>query len=125
MGEGVNVELRRADIATRVLGKGMLPRAGEYRSEVLLTALASFLVEVRPAGIDADAIATRVKSMLAHKASAVAAVGDIPARPPNFCTGCPERPGFSAIKLMQRELGPTHITADIRFHSFSTFAPFH
>ncbi|TMK21967.1 MAG: indolepyruvate ferredoxin oxidoreductase subunit alpha, partial [Alphaproteobacteria bacterium] len=122
--QAVNVELRRADIATRVLGKGMLPRAGEYTSEVLLNALASFLAEVRPAGIDADAIATRVKSMLAHKAAAMAAVGDIPARPPNFCTGCPERPVFSAIKLMQRELGPTHISADIGCHSFATFAPF-
>jgi indolepyruvate ferredoxin oxidoreductase, alpha subunit len=122
--QAVNVELRRADIATRVLGKGMLPRAGEYTFEVLLNALASFLAEVRPAGIDVDAIATRVKSMLAHRAAAMAAIGDIPARPPNFCTGCPERPVFSAIKLMQRELGPTHISADIGCHSFATFAPF-
>jgi indolepyruvate ferredoxin oxidoreductase, alpha subunit len=122
--QAVNVELRRADIATRVLGKGMLPRAGEYTSEVLLNAVASFLAEARPARIDADAIAARAKSMLAHKAAAMAAVGDIPARPPNFCTGCPERPVFSAIKLMQRELGPTHISADIGCHSFATFAPF-
>jgi indolepyruvate ferredoxin oxidoreductase alpha subunit len=122
--QAVNVELRRADIATRVLGKGPLPRAGEYTSEVLLGALASFLVEARPTGIDADAIAARAKAMLAHKGPALAAIGDIPARPPNFCTGCPERPVFSAIKLMQRELGPTHISADIGCHSFATFAPF-
>jgi indolepyruvate ferredoxin oxidoreductase alpha subunit len=31
---------------------------------------------------------------------------------------------FSAIKLMQRELGPTHISADIGCHAFATFAPF-
>ena len=31
---------------------------------------------------------------------------------------------FSAIKLMQRELGPTHISADIGCHSFAMFAPF-
>jgi indolepyruvate ferredoxin oxidoreductase, alpha subunit len=122
--QAVNVELRRADINTRVLGKGALPRAGEYTSDVLLNGLASFLTESRPAGIDADAIAARAKNMLAHKAAAMAAVGDIPARPPNFCTGCPERPVFSAIKLMQRELGPTHISADIGCHSFATFAPF-
>jgi indolepyruvate ferredoxin oxidoreductase, alpha subunit len=122
--QAVNVELRRADINTRVLGKGALPRAGEYTSDVLLNALASFLAETQPAGIDADAIAARAKNMLAHKAAAMAAVGDIPARPPNFCTGCPERPVFSAIKLMQRELGPTHISADIGCHSFATFAPF-
>jgi indolepyruvate ferredoxin oxidoreductase, alpha subunit len=122
--QAVNVELRRADMTTRVLGKGLLPRAGEYTSDVLLNALASFLAETQPAGIAADAIAARAKNMLAHKAAALAAVGDIPARPPNFCTGCPERPVFSAIKLMQRELGPTHISADIGCHSFATFAPF-
>ena len=122
--QAVNVELRRADMTTRVLGKGALPRAGEYTSEVLLNGLACFIAETRPARIDADAIAARAKSLLARKAQAIAALGDIPARPPNFCTGCPERPVFSAIKLMQRELGPTHISADIGCHSFATFAPF-
>src|SRR5262245_44736219 len=122
--QAVNVELRRADMTTRVLGKGVLPRAGEYTSEVLLNALGCFIAETGPAGINADAIAARAKSLLARKAQATAALGDIPARPPNFCTGCPERPVFSAIKLMQRELGPTHISADIGCHSFATFAPF-
>ena len=31
---------------------------------------------------------------------------------------------FSALKLMQREFGPAHISADIGCHSFATFAPF-
>ena len=31
---------------------------------------------------------------------------------------------FAAIKLVQREIGPTHISADIGCHSFATFAPF-
>jgi indolepyruvate ferredoxin oxidoreductase, alpha subunit len=122
--QAVNTDLRRADIQTRVLGKGHLPRAGEYVSEVLLNGLGSFIAEVRPNGVDADAIMARAKSLSAHKAPAMAALGDIPPRPPNFCTGCPERPVFSAIKLMQRELGPTHISADIGCHSFATFAPF-
>ena len=62
--------------------------------------------------------------MLAHKPDALPAAGDLPPRPPNFCTGCPERPVFAAIKLAQREIGPTHISADIGCHSFATFAPF-
>jgi indolepyruvate ferredoxin oxidoreductase, alpha subunit len=122
--QAVNTELRRADIQTRVLGKGHLPRAGEYVSEVLIDGLAAFLAQARPSGVDTDAIMARANNMLAHKAPAMAALGDIPPRPPNFCTGCPERPVFSAIKLMQRELGPTHISADIGCHSFATFAPF-
>ena len=120
--QAVNVELRRADINTRVLGKGLLPQAGEYASDVLLEGLAAFLQEAGPKGIDADTIAEKARGLIAHKAKAAAALGPLPPRPPAFCTGCPERPVFSAIKLMQRELGPTHISADIGCHSFATFS---
>ena len=122
--QAVNVELRRADLQTRVHGKDVLPKAGEYQSDVLLSGLAGFLCATRPQGIDADAIAARARAFVAHKGAGAAAVGELPPRPPTFCTGCPERPVFTAIKLMQRELGPTHISADIGCHSFATFAPF-
>jgi indolepyruvate ferredoxin oxidoreductase alpha subunit len=122
--QAVNVELRRADIATRVLGKGPLPKAGEYTADVLLEGLAAFLAATRPAGIDADAIAEKVRGILGRRTRAAAALGELPARPPAFCTGCPERPVFSALKLVQRELGPTHISADIGCHSFATMPPF-
>ena len=120
----INMILRSFDISTRVLGKGCLPRSGDYNSEALLRGIAAFLSQTRPAAIDADAVAARVEEFLAHKPGVAAAIGDIPARPPNFCTGCPERPVFAAIKLAQREIGPTHISADIGCHSFATFAPF-
>jgi indolepyruvate ferredoxin oxidoreductase alpha subunit len=122
--QAVNVELRRADLQTRVLGKGPLPQTGEYTSDVLLEGLAAFLKDVKPNGLDADAVAEKARGLVAHKANAAAALGALPPRPPAFCTGCPERPVFSAIKLMQRELGPTHISTDIGCHSFATFAPF-
>src|SRR6201992_2708086 len=48
----------------------------------------------------------------------------IPPRPSGLCTGCPERPFFAAMKLLQRETGPLHISADIGCHSFATLPPF-
>ena len=48
----------------------------------------------------------------------------VPPRPSGLCTGCPERPFFSAMKLLQREIGPLHISADIGCHSFATLPPF-
>jgi indolepyruvate ferredoxin oxidoreductase alpha subunit len=120
----INMALRGVDTQTRVLGKGCLPRSGDYTSEVMLRGIAAFVSETHPAGIDAAAIATRAEGFLAHKPAAMATAGDIPPRPPNFCTGCPERPVFAAIKLVQRDIGPTHISADIGCHSFATFAPF-
>jgi indolepyruvate ferredoxin oxidoreductase, alpha subunit len=122
--QAVNVELRRADIWTQVLGKGPLPQAGEYTSDVLLEGLAAFLQAAQPRGLDADNIAEKARGQFAHKGKAAETLGPLPPRPPAFCTGCPERPVFSAIKLMQRELGPTHISTDIGCHSFATFAPF-
>lgn len=47
------------------------------------------------------------------------------ARPPGLCTGCPERPVFVALKLVQRELGEHHVSADIGCHLFSILPPFH
>jgi indolepyruvate ferredoxin oxidoreductase alpha subunit len=48
----------------------------------------------------------------------------IPQRPAGFCTGCPERPLFTAMKLVQRELGEHHVSADIGCHLFSILPPF-
>ena len=50
--------------------------------------------------------------------------GPLPARPPGFCIGCPERPVFSALKLAQQNVGPVHIAADIGCHALATFEPF-
>jgi pyruvate/2-oxoacid:ferredoxin oxidoreductase beta subunit len=48
----------------------------------------------------------------------------VPPRPPGFCTGCPERPIFAAMKLVEKELGPHHVSADIGCHLFSILPPF-
>ena len=49
---------------------------------------------------------------------------EVHARPPSFCTGCPERPIFTAMKLVERELGPHHVSCDIGCHLFSILPPF-
>ena len=48
----------------------------------------------------------------------------MPLRPPGFCIGCPERPIFAAMKLVEKELGPHHVAADIGCHLFSIMPPF-
>src|SRR5690606_38465355 len=48
----------------------------------------------------------------------------VPARPPGLCTGCPERPIFASMKLVEEELGPHHVSADIGCHLFSILPPF-
>src|SRR6476620_899774 len=53
-----------------------------------------------------------------------AGAGKVHGRPPSFCTGCPERPIFTALKLVERELGAHHVSCDIGCHLFSILPPF-
>src|SRR4029077_18822761 len=46
--QAVNTILRRADIQTRVEGKGMLPMAGEYTGGVMKAGLRKFVAAYRP-----------------------------------------------------------------------------
>ncbi len=121
----VNTILRRADLQTRVHGKDCLAMAGEYRTEVLLDGIANFLTAAAPAGIDAEAAATTASGILDHRARGAELIGEgLPMRPPSFCTGCPERPVFTALKLLERETGGTHVSADIGCHALATLPPF-
>ena len=103
-------------LSVRIEGKGTVAAQGEYVPEVVLAALARFLgqdAETRRAGLAAHA--GRGRQILQTP---------LPKRPPAFCTGCPERPMFSALKIAQRELGETHVAADIGCHTFATLPPF-
>ncbi len=121
----VHVALRRADLNTKVVGKGPLPMAGEYTLEVVLTGLARFLEGAVPRGVDLARVARVHQALLAPKKKAQELLGGpMPPRPPGFCVGCPERPVFSAMKLAERDVGRFHIAADIGCHLFSTLPPF-
>jgi indolepyruvate ferredoxin oxidoreductase, alpha subunit len=128
--------LRQAGSTTVLHGKDMLPVAGEYTASELLKGARTFceryerlaplpvpapvrkvipLKEVAAIGVDAAP----------EPAAPSTALGDVVhARPPGFCTGCPERPIFSAMKLVERELGAHHVSADIGCHLFSILPPF-
>lgn len=115
--------LRRADVQTPVVGKGPLPAAGEYTIEVLTRGLHAFLKD-HAAALNSPAVGERLERLDAWRRNAREIIGELPQRPPTFCTGCPERPVFTAIKLLQKETGPVHVAADIGCHALATFAPF-
>src|SRR5205814_9039669 len=117
--------LRRADLETRVHGKYLLPMAGEYTGETVLTGVAKWLEAMTSPDVDSGGIRRVLDALSATKQRAAELLGGaVPARPPGFCIGCPERPVFSAMKLIERESGAFHISADIGCHTFSTLPPF-
>jgi indolepyruvate ferredoxin oxidoreductase, alpha subunit len=119
--QALNTILRRADIQTRIAGKDVLPMAGEYTALVLSDGLRGFVAK-HATGL-ALAQPPDPRPILASPAVAALAA-TVPPRPPSFCTGCPERPIFAAMKLVQRDLGPHHITGDIGCHLFALNEPF-
>jgi indolepyruvate ferredoxin oxidoreductase alpha subunit len=103
-------------LSVRIEGKGTVAAQGEYVPEVVLAALSRFL------GGDAEGRRAALARHVGRGREILKA--PLPKRPPAFCTGCPERPMFSALKIAQRELGETHVSADIGCHAFATLPPF-
>ena len=122
--QDIATTLRRADVQTRLHGKDMLLLAGEYTAEVIVRGLARFLAE-HAAHLDTSSGARWLETVDASRARAAKLMGaPLPVRPPTFCVGCPERPVFAAMKLVKREIGEPHVSADIGCHAFATFEPF-
>ncbi|MEM1048957.1 MAG: indolepyruvate ferredoxin oxidoreductase subunit alpha [Pseudomonadota bacterium] len=102
-------------------GKDYLPPAGEYTGAVVHAGIAGFLRDHQPGLLsDRDRAPNRPETDETVKQLAEI----VPQRPPGFCTGCPERPIFAAMKLVEEELGEHQIAGDIGCHLFSTMPPF-
>lgn len=123
--EAINSILRKADLNTILIGKEVLPMAGEYTGEVVTKGIARFLEGAVPKGVSLEPILRMQETAAALRHDATELLGEVvPARPPGFCVGCPERPVFSAMKLVERDVGKMHVSADIGCHTFSTLPPF-
>lgn len=115
--------LRRADIQTRLVGKEVLPRAGEYTGKVIKDGLEKFLGEWQ-SGQRLALVPPTTTQRASDGSITLTLQAEVPDRPAGFCTGCPERPIFTAMKLVQRELGLFHVSCDIGCHLFSILPPF-
>ena len=122
--QNINSILRKADIQTRVHGKDVLPMAGEYTAAAVTKGVLKFVDMYAPKLIDRQHLPTVARPAIEKPQALQIVDNEIHPRPPSFCTGCPERPIFSALKLAERKLGPHHISADIGCHLFSILPPF-
>ena len=99
--------------------------AGEYTVEVIARGLARIpRGSTRRSSPSRRARVARRRSTRGATTSRRRSPAPLPARPPQFCIGCPERPVFAALKLAQQDIGQLHIAGDIGCHAFATFEPF-
>jgi indolepyruvate ferredoxin oxidoreductase alpha subunit len=141
--QSLHAVLQQLEIPVKVHGKGMFPMAGEYTAATVIKGVLEFVSKYAPQLIDSATVpsvartaATRPRAMLPITSAAHAVApapvpvdmaalsAEIHPRPPSFCTGCPERPIFTAMKLVEREIGKHHVSCDIGCHLFSVLPPF-
>ena len=117
--QNVAAILRSHAVPTVLHGKDLLPAAGEYTALAVLAGVRAFLAKYGRLAA-ATPFAREAVAAVPHQSPGAHVHG----RPPGFCTGCPERPIFTAMKLLERELGEHHVSADIGCHLFSILPPF-
>lgn len=127
--QNLNAILRRANVTTDLSGKDVLPMAGEYTTEVIRDGIEAFLQAQQPDTLAARTLPATQTSIpdtapltFHRKVEELATV--VPSRPAGFCIGCPERPIFAAMKLVEADLGPHHMSCDVGCHLFSILPPF-
>jgi len=142
----LNTILGRHRLPTAVHGKDVLPMGGDYTVDALRKGLRAFLEQNCPRALErqvsasvsrrkeaSDNAAARAAPAIELPADEAApavpeiasAIGQLlPPRPPGLCVGCPERPIFSAYKLVEQELGVHHVSSDIGCHLFQIMPPF-
>ncbi|HEU4974961.1 MAG TPA: indolepyruvate ferredoxin oxidoreductase subunit alpha [Baekduia sp.] len=122
--QNINAILRRNGVDTALHGKDMLPVAGEYTSAAVTRGLAAFLRRYLPEAIEHEPALLRAADDPDSPFAPHVEPSTVLPRPPGLCTGCPERPIFSGLKLAERETGKHHVSADIGCHLFAINAPF-
>ncbi len=117
--QNIRAILHKVGARCAVEGKGPFPEAGELTGPVMLSGISTFLTEMASELLPPVARAPNTPMQDTTNLAKT-----VPARPPSFCIGCPERPIFAATKLVEKELGEHHIASDIGCHLFSINEPF-
>ena len=117
--QNLSTFLYRSKSSISLYGKDTFPMAGEYTGQIMLESLTSFIKATMP-----DILPGQVRSPNVTPTQIPDLSETVPIRPPSFCTGCPERPIFAAMKLIEQDLGKHQITGDIGCHLFATLPPF-
>lgn len=123
--EQIRAIAQRAKLTLDIYGKDLLPAAGEYTPDHITNGVASFLIKNYSSHILRDRIRASSEQIESHKSRAKSFLREpVTKRNPVFCTGCPERPIFTAIKILEEEYGRSYYASDIGCYSMSGLPPF-
>jgi len=116
---------QRAKLGLDIFGKGVLPQAGEYTPDHIAKGVGTFLLKNTVNNYEREKIKERSEFNEKHKQRAAGFLKEpVAKRNPVFCTGCPERPIFTAIKILEEDYGRSYYASDIGCYSMSGLPPF-
>lgn len=118
--QALSAALFKAETRVQIFGKDVFPMAGEYTGQVMLDGVEGFLKKAAP-----HLLPAKVRAPNREEPPAIPDLSEtVPIRPPGFCTGCPERPIFAALKMTEQKSGKHQIAGDIGCHLFASLPPF-
>jgi indolepyruvate ferredoxin oxidoreductase alpha subunit len=123
--EQIRAIAQRAKLGVEIFGKDILPQAGEYTPDHIINGIGGFLLKNTTSAYERERIQEKSEHIARHKAKSANFLKEpVTKRNPVFCTGCPERPIFTAIKILEEEYGRSYYASDIGCYSMSGLPPF-
>lgn len=124
--EQIRAIAQRAKLSeVEIFGKDILPEAGEYTPDHIIKGIGNFLLKNTTYGYERERIQEKSERIAKHKEKAASFLKEpVTKRNPIFCTGCPERPIFTAIKILEDDYGKSYYASDIGCYSMSGLPPF-
>jgi indolepyruvate ferredoxin oxidoreductase, alpha subunit len=124
--EQIRATAQRAKLGeVEIFGKDILPEAGEYTPDHIIKGIGNFLLKNTTSGYERERIQEKSERIAKHKEKAANFLKEpVTKRNPVFCTGCPERPIFTAIKILEDDYGKSYYASDIGCYSMSGLPPF-
>lgn len=116
---------QRNKIYSDIFGKDIMPVNGEYTPDRIIKGIGDFLVSNAQSPSKKQAISKKSLEVEEHISKASSFLDEpVTLRNPIFCTGCPERPIFTAIKILEEKYGRSYYASDIGCYSMSGLPPF-
>jgi len=117
--------IQRSALAVNFNGHDLVPGVGELTPENVMLPLAGYLESCL--GDSVSAALDRAGFFIQRKAQSVQLFPEpVPPRLPTFCTGCPERPVFSQMKIDEYLTGEKDWHAgDVGCYGMAGYEPFH
>jgi len=123
--EHIRAVAQRSKSNTEIFGKDVITSDADFTPEKIMSGVSEFLLKFTESETKTGFINEKVEKIIKHREKASNFYKDnIAKRTPVFCTGCPERPIFSAIKILEEKYGISYYAADIGCYTMGALPPF-